>query len=179
MPKRFREDVEAASIMQHHLRAMDELMAVDTTGYRSDPYGLLEHGSLLILEPDADQGEEEHEDQEEPGAEPVEYDMPLKVTDFLKSELPLRYHAVINSLRSHFASRLMTAKMEELNRNHQKPVSHIRMNRPGITYFNSDRPLMRRVLQEMDGTVKACLSRAVQRAQVILKELGPEVGIAV
>ena len=41
MVKRVRANVEATKKMRRHLKAVDELMAVDTTGYKNDPYKLL------------------------------------------------------------------------------------------------------------------------------------------
>ena len=172
MPKRFRKDGVAAGRMRPHLAEMDSLMAVDTTGYTSDPYNLLERGALWVHNADEEGAPEDegHVEEAQEDANPQ-----VTVTQFLKAELPREYHHIINSLRTPFASRLMSAKMAELNSNHQDPVVHMSMNRPRLTYFKSDAPLMTRVLKEMD--IAHFVYIAVQRAMDVLRDLGPQVGL--
>ena len=172
MVKRFREDGVAAGRMRHHLAEMDSLMAVDTTGYTSDPYNLLERGTLWVHNAD-EEGARETEDQVQEAPEVA--DPQVTVTEFLKAQLPRQQHHIINSLRTPFASRLMSAKMAELKSNHRHPVVHMSMNRPRLTYFKSDAALMTRVLKEMD--IKHYVYLAVQRARDVLTDLGPEVGL--
>ena len=165
MVKRFRANVEATKKMRRHLKAVDELMAVDTTGYTNDPYDLLKDGVLMV-----------EEDVEEEDA-PEEEDNELSVSDFLKSELPKTRRHVVNSVRTQFSSRLMTRKMEILKQHGKAPRLHMSLGRPRIRYFESDRPLMKQIFTELKDLIDAAVVRAVEKAMEVLTDLGPELGL--
>ena len=165
MVKRVRANVEATKKMRRHLQAVDELMVVDTTGYQNDPYKLLQSGVLMV--------EEDVEEEEAPEEEEDE----LSVSDFLKAEPPKTRRHVVNSVRSQFSSRLMNRKMEILKQHGKKPRLHMSLGRPRIRYFESDRPLMKQIFTELQDLVDASVVRAVKKAQEVLTDLGPELGL--
>ena len=110
MVKRVRANVDATKKLRRHLKAVDKLMVVDTTGYQNDPYRLLQSGVLMV--------EEDVEEEESPDEEENE----LSVSDFLKSELPKTRRHVVNSVSSQFSSRLMSRKMEILKQHGKTPI---------------------------------------------------------
>ena len=168
MVKRFRQDADTAANIKRHLTAIDELMAIDTPGYKSDPYNLLQNGVLLVRD-----AEEDEDDQEEgqPKEQQVDVNLPISVTDFLKSALEPRHHCVIISLRTPFSSRLMSEKMSELDSYGQKPTSRMHMHRPQLAYFKSDLPLMKRVLKEMEDNIKIYIEQVYAKAKQTVQDL--------
>ena len=168
MVKRVRANVEATNKMRRHLQAVEKLMVVDTTGYQNDPYKLLHKGVLMV-----------EEDVDEEDDAPEEEDTELSVSTFLKSELPERRRHVVNSIRTQFSSRLMSRKMEILKQQNKGPRLHLCLGRPRIQYVESDRPLMREIFEELKDFIDAAVVRVVEKAQEVLTDLGPEIGVVV
>jgi hypothetical protein len=166
MVKRVRANVEATNKMRRHLQAVEKLMVVDTTGYQNDPYKLLRKGVLMV-----------EEDVDEEDDAPEEEDTELSVSAFLKSELPERRRHVVNSIRTQFSSRLMSRKMEILRQQNKGPRLHLCLGRPRIQYVESDRPLMNQIFTDMQDLIDAAVVRAVKKAQEVLTDLGPELGL--
>ena len=124
----------------------------------------------MLLVRDAEEDEEDQADCQS-AEQQADVDSPISVTDFLKSALEPRHHCVIISLRTPFSSRLMSEKMEELERNQEKKISRIHMHRPQLAYFKSDLPLMKRVLKEMDENIKIYIEQIYMGAKKTVEDL--------
>ena len=180
MVKRFREDVSAAARMRFLLEEIKKLSARDTAKESSD---LLRNASLLVREEapeDDDEGDADDVTDDECEVQ-VKGGKTISVSNFLRSQLPKYSRPTLNrivaKLRSPYSRKLSAAKHEELKIQNKRAIAHVNLNKPTITYFESDLPLMIRVLAEMDAGVKTCIRMAFEEAVNAVIEMRPGVGL--
>ena len=173
MPKRYREDADAAARLRFHLAEIQKLMVMDTARFKDDQHDLLKDCLLLVRDEEASDDADDDSDEIE-----VNGDHKLSVTEFLKSELPERRRHIINKLRTPFSRTLIKEKRRELKCQNKRSIVHTNVNKPSMTYFERDRPLMLQVLRGMDTTVDACILKIIAEARQILSDLDPEEGVA-
>jgi hypothetical protein len=179
MVQRFREDVTAAARLRFHLAEIKKLMARDTANESRD---LLKDASLLVWDEDQeDDGDDNTNNTDDEREVQVKGDRTIGVSNFLRSQLP-KYsrhviNRIVNKLRSPYARKLSAAKHAELRSHNKHPVAHINVNKPSITYFACDLPLMGRILTEIEDSVKACIHKVLMEARETLMELGPDAGM--
>lgn len=186
MVKRFREDATSAVRMRFLLAEIKKLEARDTS---NDSRDLLKDATLLVREeiPEGDGDGNINEDVHDDDDDNDEYEVQvggnrtISVSKFLRMQLPqYQRHIVkhiVNKLRSPFARKLSAAKHAELRSQNKNAVAHINVNKPSITYFECDLPLMGRILGEMDESVKSAIHKVFMEAQETVIELGQAVGL--
>ena len=184
MVKRFREDRTAAAQMRFHLAEIKKLEARDTAKESRD---LLKNAVLLVRDEDPEANGDDNAAEDTPNDTDDELEVKVKgnrtiaVSKFLRSQLPpYKRHIVnriVNKLRSPFARKLSAAKHAELRSQNKCAVAHLNVNKPSITYFESDQPLMQRILGEMGASVKAATHIVLMEAQETVTTLGQEVGL--
>ena len=182
MVKRFREDAKAGARMRYLLEEIRKLDARDTA---TESRTRLRNASLLVREEapdDDDEGEDDTDVATDDEREvKVKGEKTISVSNFLRSQLPQysrpTLNRIVTKLRSPYSRKLSAAKHEELESQNKHAIAHLNLNKPTITYFASDRPLMLRVLAEMGQSVKSAIHKVFVEAQETVIELGQEVGL--
>ena len=146
-------DAAATDAVRSHLDGITSTRAADTTGYPNDPYSLLKHGRLLTGE-----------------AAKKKMRTQLKPSDFLKEVLDGSRKFVVPYILSHFSRQLLAAKMDT----DKRPLLHMNMGRPRVTYFKADHPLMQRVLNDMSTYIDQAVEKRAREAINFLQLLEDE-----
>ena len=94
----------------------------------------------------------------------------LKPSDFLKEVLDGSRKFVVPYILSHFSRQLLAAKMDT----DKRPLLHMNMGRPRVTYFKADRPLMQRVLNDMSNYIDQAVEKRAREAIKFLQLLEDE-----
>ena len=102
----------------------------------------------------------------------------ILVTQFLKSQLPPHHHCIIRSLRVPFSRRVYAAKNAQLKSRKQTADAFLNVGlKPSMVYYDTDVPLMEKVLKEFDEKITEFLYAEFHRATEIVRNLGSELGV--
>ena len=134
-----------------HMATSDQ--AYDATGYGDDPMGLANKGKFW------------NTSTEERKQLMREF---LLVTSFLKETFP---QPIVNRIAGPFARKLQLRVKSDRFLKKRVLYKHMLNGRPRVSYFNADRDMMNKVLDEMSETVKLAAANAAQDAAKLLKQI--------
>ena len=145
-------DAEATIAVMSLLDAIKAMDAVDTTNEQGDSSSLLQKGRLLS----GRAGRETMKSQ-------------LKPSIFLKSELKGPHKFVTTTILPQFAKRLVKERLAQRRKN---LLLHMNLGKARVAYFETDRPLMKKVLKTMNTAIESALDKRIADGLEFFTALG-------